>query len=302
MIDVKKDTGKFWKSRKFWASFLIVASVLLEICCAIFLKDADVSFLENLCYATQIVSSIFVVGGVVIAVWQYYLTSQSAKTTLQVTQVQRAIDLSEYYKDNILKYTPAIYYIFDTTGITEILDVIMTKDIKDFDVHELNKMFTPMQIERLKTIQNSDIFFKAIMEANDIYHLDFKFHMQTIEQEECGAKIQRVVINKNAIVVAYISNLVNRVLNNLEYFALHFRHQTADESVVYQSLHQSFLGLIPYLYYYIAKQNNDSTSKLYTNVIWLYLKWKNKKENQDADRSEKSFSVQLHGTIIQKID
>ena len=251
-------------------------------------------------YFSQFISSIFVISGVVIATWQYYLSCQNTKTDLEIIQVQRAIDLSEYYKDNILKYFPAIHYVFSAVGITEIFESIRIDEMIDFDSHELNKLFTPVQIKKLQDIQYTDEFLDAVLEANDIYQLHLQFLSYESEFEEDGYKSKIMNININSLVVAFMSNLLTVILNNLEFFALHFRHETADESVVYQSLHQSYLKTIPYLYYYIAKQNTDSSNKLYTNVIWLFGKWRDKKEHQDCDRSKKSQSILSPGTIIKK--
>lgn len=58
---------------------------------------------ENIYYFSQIVSAIFVISGVVIAGWQYYLTSRAELSKLQLDKVQKSIDLARFYKDNILK-------------------------------------------------------------------------------------------------------------------------------------------------------------------------------------------------------
>jgi hypothetical protein len=80
--------------------------------------------------------------------------------------------------------------------------------------------------------------------------------------------------------------VLNEILNNLEFFAMHFTHGTADDSVVYQSLHQSYIETIRLLYYDIAANNIPGESKLYTNTIELYNKWveeaKRQKENETA--------------------
>lgn len=292
---------KFIKSRKLSTILLIVLSILLELLGALLYfhwGKKDCTFMEILYYFSQFISSIFVISGVIIAVWQYYLSSKNTKTNLEIMQVQRAIDLSEYYKDNILNYFPAIRYIFSQVGITDIFENISIDKMIDFDSHELEKLLTPAQIQNLQNIQYSNEFLKAVLEANDIYGLNLHFRSLEVEFEKEGRKGKIMRIDKTSLSATFMSNLLNAVLNNLEFFALHFRHNTADESVVYQSLHQSYLRMIPYLYYYIAKQNTDSSNKLYTNVVWLFREWKFKKEIQESERSIKSLSVQSHGTII----
>lgn len=291
----------FFKSKKVQAILLILAAIFTEFISAVIYRNINntIPFPEILYYSSQIVTSIFVISGVVIAVWQYYLSSKSSKTDLEIVQVQRAIDLSEYYKDNILRYYPAIYYIFSHTGITDILDTIKPEQMKEFDSQELNHIFTPAQINRLKELQKTDEFVKSVIEANDIYNLHLKIHGSKREIEREGSIEITIAIDKFSVAIAFTSNLINDVLNNMEFFALHFKHHTADESVIYQSLHQSYFEIILYMYYYIAKNNTDPTNKFYTNVIWLFNKWRETKNKQNSERCEKSRSIPYNGTIIE---
>ncbi len=293
---------KFLTSKKTIAVVIIGIALIVELVAAIYYhrQNATMFFPEILYYTTQIVSSLFVTSGVVIAVWQYYLSSKSTKTNLEIIQAQRAIDLAEYYKDNILRYFPAIQYIFDKTGASKLLDAIYTKELNDFDSHELKSLLSPQTITQLKELQETDGFMQTIIEANDIYNLHFKIRAKEITVEKDGSKEVALHINKSSVIMSFMGDLVARTLNNMEFFALHFKHETADESVVYQSLHQSYLEMMPYLYYYIANQNTDSSNKYYTNTIWLYQHWKKKKCEQDADRSVKSNSVISHGTVVGK--
>lgn len=294
---------KYTKGRVLVTIILIVLSIILEVAGSLiylFSTNDNNNFVEILYYSSQIMSSIFVTSGVVIAVWQYYLSCKSTKTNLEIIQVQRAIDLAEYYKDNILKYFPAIDYVFSKVGIKGIFQKIRADEMKDFDSSELNKLLAPAEIHKLQDIQFTDSFLKAVIEANDIYGLDLHFLSFETEFQKGDKKGKVMSIDKNSLVTAFMSNLLNAVLNNLEFFALHFRHETADESVVYQSLHQSYLEFIPYLYYFIANQNTDSSNKLFTNVVWLFEKWKKRKNIQDSDRSQKAHSVERHGTVVGK--
>lgn len=298
-------THNFLKSRKFLTGLIIFFAIFFELISALIfynLKgDGINNYIETLYYTTQIISSIFVISGVVIAVWQYYLTSKSTKTEIEIQQVQRAIDLSEYYKDNILKYYPAIDYIFDKTGILKILNTLKLEELNDFDCYELRDRFNDDQIKELRTIQDSDLFLQAIIEANFIYNLHLELWTRRTETETSEGLTSVISINRQSATVAFLSNLVTNVLNNMEFFALHFHHKTADESVVYQSLHQSYFKLIRLMYYYIAKGNENPSDKYYTNTIKLFIDWRSEKTQQKENRSEKSGTIPRKGTIIQKI-
>lgn len=295
---------KFLKSRKFKATSLIFFAIFLEIvsACIIYSDKGNnkTPYIEILYYTSQIVSSIFVVSGVVIAVWQYYLTSKSTKTDIEIQQVQRAIDLSEYYKDNILRYSPAIEYIFNETGILKIMNTLRLEQLNDFDKSELNHLFTPEQINNLKEIQDSTDFIQAIVEANAIYNLHMEIQIEKTDLVRETRTMHFISVNKSSAIVAFLSNLIDNVLNNMEFFALHFSHKTADESVVYQSLHQSYFKLIRLMYYYIASCNEDTSDKFYTNTIKLFVDWRNEKDHQKENRSQTLKDIPRKGTIIEK--
>ncbi len=294
---------KFFKSRKPVATLIIIFSIICEVAFSIIyhfvFRTDNIHYIETLYYSSQIISSIFVVSGVVIAVWQYYLSARSNRTNLEIIQVQRAIDLSEYYKDNILQYAPAIEYIFRETGILDILNNLKLEQLNDFDKFELNELFTKKQVKQLKSIQDSDQFIQTVIKANAIYNLDLEYQIKKRKSDKDSNASLAVSIEQKTIIVTFMSNIITTVLNNMEYFALHFSHKTADESVVYQSLHQSYFRLISYLYYYIAKQNDNPSDKYYTNTIELFIKWRDEKHQQKEIRSENSKSIPRNGTVIE---
>lgn len=298
----KKAKTKFniLKSKIFWAVVIAIMYILIcVICISVYYNhvDSTISFAELIYYVTQSVSCVFIVSGGIVAAWQYILAAKASRTNIEIVQVQRAIDLSEYYKDNILEYFPAIRYIYNKAGITKIIGTVHPNMMNDFDTVEYKQLFTSEQITELQRIQNSDEFYQAVLEADAIYNLGLNF----IEVENKDNDNENVrYVNKPSIVRVFMLDLINRVLNNMEFLALHFRHNAADDSVVYQSLHQSYLEMIPYLYPYIAQTNSESTGKLYTNVIWLYKKWQKEKFDQTANRSIKTQELQKHGTIIEK--
>lgn len=277
--------------RKVIATVIIAVSLLITLTISIIYKQKinnSLPFFEILYYSSQIVSSAFVISGVVIAVWQYYLSTKTAKIEFEIQQVQRAIDLSEYYKDYILDYYPALKYIFDATQITPIIETARKENMKNFDDDELKSIFSTQQISDLQRIQESDAFFDAAKKATVIYNLKNNESLLTDDS----------IQSDSAAMVAYISNLTDSLLNNMEYFALHFIHQTADESVVYQSLHQTYLEIVQFLYYNIANRNTSPTHKYYTNVIQLYKIWQEKADQQNKALASHSNSIPFTGTVV----
>ena len=169
----------------------------------------------------------------------------------------------------------------------------------NFDFQELNEIFSKQDIASLRKIPTEDKFTEIVICANSIYDLGLNICGTSEQVVKNGTKETKVTIDKSSVASAFMSNLILKVLNNMEFFALHFNHGTADESVVYQSLHSSYMEIVFYMYYYIARDNNNSTDKLYTNVIWLYDKWKEKKKGQKERRSNQAKQIESHGTRIQ---
>lgn len=290
---------KIFTFRRVITFVLIVIAILFSVVSAfVFCRDNPI--LERLCWTFQIISSIFVIAGVVIAVWQYYLSSQDSRINLEIVQVQRAIDLSEYYKDNILAYFPAIRYIYENSGITDYINRVKQEQMVNFDFQELNSVFSEKDIEKLKEIQSSDKFIKAVLDANVIYDLGLNIVASQEGINKNEANKGEMMIRRDSVATAFTSNLILKVLNNMEFFALHFNHGTADESVVYQSLHSSYIEIVNNTYYYIAKYNKKTTDKLYTNVIWLYKIWTKKNKAQEEIRVDQATKIESHGTRIPK--
>jgi len=73
--------------------------------------------------------------------------------------------------------------------------------------------------------------------------------------------------------------LISSVLNKLEWFSMAFTNRLADEDVVYQSLHQSFIEIVGMLYYRIAYDNKDAHDKFYVNISELFRSWQKRQAN-----------------------
>ena len=231
----------------------------------------------------QIICAFGLLISAIIAVWQYWLNRQTEKERYIFEKKAQAIKLSEYYKDNILKDYVAIKYVLEKSGLLQILEKIDKQKMQNFDCAELNTLLSVSDQKTLDEIKNSKKFVKTLIEANEAYDLGF---------DNCGLKINldddtNNNIESNPIYIRitrqFMSGKVQRTLNNMEFFAMHFdkNHEIADENVVFPSLHQTYLEMIQMLYWVIAKQNDKPHAKFYTNVIRLYQLWYNKRKDID---------------------
>lgn len=283
--------------RKLVTTCIIVISILLMISSSLlffkFQKEQNV-YVELLYYITQIISSIFVISGVVIAIWQYYLSCMDSNRNIDVICVQKAIDLSEYYKDNILAYIAAMEYIFDNSGISEIFSKIDKSNIEHFDQKELFIYIKDEDRDKLKKIQNTVKFSEVIANANAIYNLGLNDELIKLCRKHDSTKFEQKQIS------TFLGKLITKILNNMEYFSMHFTHNVADETVVYKSLHQTYIKLVKMLYYHIAIKNPlSTTTKYFTNIIELYKIWNDRAIN-DEEKFAKDIRVLTNkGTVVE---
>lgn len=283
--------------RKLVTTCIIVISILLMISSSLlffkFQKEQNV-YVELLYYITQIISSIFVISGVVIAIWQYYLSCMDSNRNIDVICVQKAIDLSEYYKDNILAYIAAMEYIFDNSGISEIFSKIDKSNIEHFDQKELFIYIKDEDRDKLKKIQNTVKFSEVIANANAIYNLGLNDELIKLCRKHDCTKFEQKQIS------TFLGKLITNILNNMEYFSMHFTHNVADETVVYKSLHQTYIKLVKMLYYHIAIKNPlSTTTKYFTNIIELYKIWNDRAIN-DEEKFAKDIRVLTNkGTVVE---
>lgn len=98
-----------------------------------------------------------------------------------------------------------------------------------------------------------------------------------------------------------MSRVVNDLLNEMEYFSMNFTHKVADESVVYQSLHQTYMQAVEFLYYNISKNNRPDGRQFYTNVVELYKIWY-KKDKKMRDNVANGGRKINKGNFVEDID
>lgn len=268
-------------------TILLLTIIIFTIFCLGFYKNGVRSFqglflnhiaLEKMYYLSQIFVSIFVMIGGLIAVWQYSLVSKSERVKMDVDTIQRAVDLSRFYKDAVLPKISAVRFILEESGLMEILSKIDRSKVYHFDYPELTALFPKTLIQEYDKLKNGEKFTQACIQAQAIYGNIINFQIlplinrADIIPPEDGGK------SSNYYAVKYMGKLIAELLNDLEYFAMHFYRHTANDTVVYQSLHQTYLDIVYMLYYPVAKYNKNTPSKYYTNVIWLYQNWNARKE------------------------
>lgn len=265
--------------------------------------------MEKVYYVVAIICSIATTIGVCISLWQYIFIRKQSKSQhereldlrekelyeVQKDRIQKAIDLSGYYKDNIIDKSPLIMQVYKHTGIMDIIDKIPREKMCNFDYQEMTQVISENDIEKIKNISETEQFKEAMMSwylvsdfGASLPQLSILPNMKEFSEyeKEISGIYEEQLRHKYKI-------MVQEILNNLEYFALHFTHETADNSVVYQSLHKNYIKLVEIFYYDICKNNKLGETRLFTNVINLYHTWKEEHEEQ----KEKELSAMRNNVV-----
>ncbi len=269
------------KKWRYWVigivSFLMLAGVVCLFCVnrADGLQDALTNPLKlaNVYYVTQIVTGMAVIIGGVIGVWQYTLTARAERVKLNVDQIQKAIDLAEYYKDNILRNFSIISYVYEGSGLLKVIEKMPKDKLEHFDEQELRDILGQEAMDRIREITASKEFIETVVSADVIYGLNLDWEKRVRLTFDDTKRTVETSLEVRSVAQKFMGTIVQDTLNDMEFFAMHFTHRTADESVVYQSLHQTFLEIVYALYYDISSINRAGCSKYYTNIIELYEVW-----------------------------
>lgn len=294
----KNRNEKFARVKRFILNHRIVFTAVLLVIGVVAIFLLSISYgnrkdlLQDIYSASQIVSAFFVMSGVVIAGWQYFLTSRAEMSRFQLEKVQKSVELSGFYKDNVLNKYSAVKYVYKKVGVIDILQKIKRDDMKEFTYNEMRRLLSEKDIESLKEIEDSAEFLEAILEANTIYNLELHIIKKKIEDGE-GKKY---LIDKRPILYGFFSDLLSDIMNNLEYFSMYFVHKAAYDSVVFSSLHQTYLEIVQMLYYHISVMNDMKEGTYYTNTIELYGKWYNESINSRPSQTSSK------GTVVEDIN
>lgn len=204
-------------------------------------SETGMTWIERLYYSVQIVVAIYVVVGAVVGIWQYCVSTRSEIIKNETDKVKQAVDLAGYYKDHIINAFLPIRYVYKQIGALDIFNSINT--MVEFDSEELKQNLNEKQISDLKRSIEDSKLVTIVKEAGFIYNLNFI--ESSLKWQENFGSIKPISEDlKLKTVQNFLINQITTLLNNMEYFSMYFTYNIADESVVFQSLHQTFFEMV----------------------------------------------------------
>lgn len=265
----------------------------------------------------------------------YELSHKDYRIRNEKEEINKAIDLAKFYSELIGGHMRYLDFIFSESGLTKHIENLNIDLMIEFDVDEIKTFLKPKEIEEVKRMLY-DIDLGVLIRGNNLIedvgvkeyingittmNIHKKIMGKTMEEaaatlaevqednkdESMNTKSKRKAFDSLIRYNYYVSlyngkflEIITDTLNKLEYFAMSFNTKIADEDVVYQSLHQSFLKMINMMYFYIAFQNVDGKDKYYTNIIELYNKWRDRYIEASRIEIESKRAVQTKKNPINK--
>lgn len=194
-----------------------------------------------------------------------------------------ACSLGKFYANTIIPEMEFIANVLVNSGYAERIKQACPYDkLSAFDMKEAAAIIAGGEetlkqlLSDLHTIDSEIIYDARIHAAINIEERNSiaKEYIVGKEDEETGEVNYTIVYPK--LLQWELRKAIANLLNNLEWFAMNFQYNLADEEVLYQSLHETFLSCIWSLYVYISSNNRPGADKYFTNVIWLFNLWKNR--------------------------
>ena len=202
-----------------------------------------------------------------------------------------ACNLAAHYAKVILDKNAFITNVFVQTGIDQyIKSNIRMNDVQNFDRSEMERLLAAKNIS-LKEFMDKVYDIDPIV----VFNCKIARTCATIERELIMADYiavdkesgERKLRNEKFLLNDFYQE-IGELLNQLEWFGMNFQYEIADEALLYQSLHKTYLSMVWMLYPFISYQNTSNEDKLFTNVVWLFDVWRKRlKKITDKAKSKR---------------
>lgn len=227
---------------------------------------------------SQIIIAALAMISAIIAFVSYYSEKKRKR-------IDKAIQLAQFYQKKIVNASTKIIIELSDSKFDNISAVAFGKIRNaDFTLSEAEKLLKDNaktnleEYEKMFQLVEPAKVFSAGITVN-CWNVSIKYlHDSYVEAVNSKDKEQITQTTKSCAVM--VEHDIVELLNTLEWFSMYFVNHIADEDTAYQSIHQTYLGIVRQLYFFISRNNNDAYNKYYTNIIELYNKWQTKSDNR----------------------
>lgn len=222
--------------------------------------------------AFQIITNFFVIISVIFVGYQAWMYRRDYNERIRSSSVEKAANLSKFYADNIIFPYSQLFTYYQKIGVLDIINRIKLSDMSEFSNDELRKILSSGELaeydQKFKNVDPSVIIITKFMHKS----IDFTTYIELSSQcKDCNPEDSKIF---NHHLINEFETEAVQLLNNLEYFAMNFNDDIANEETVYQSLHQTYLQVVKMSYIRIARLNKSKSDEYYTHIIELFTRWK----------------------------
>lgn len=224
------------------------------------------------------VLNFFMVIGTALLFYGVIISKKSFEKNMDLARISKAVELTNYYKDNILCYIFPIKDLFIQTKIIDVLNRHNNVNKEKFTRDELDTIYSTEDINEIKKIIDSVTFAQVAVNVNASYNLELNLSIEKRMNE--NTKKEEVLYDPGYVSSVFLYNVVCKVLNNMEYFSAYFIQGIAEESCIFESIHQTYIELVELLYYQISYNNTVDVIPYYQKTVALYNIWKKRKKEK----------------------
>ena len=271
--------------------------------------DSIIGFLVDNSLLINSIASLFVIASAVFVGFQSKVFFNDYNKKHKKEEFENSFKLTQYYINNIIPQMSVILAVFKSIGVESILkNRLKNQVLSDFDKEEFQLIFEKTTIQDL-----CDMIKKTKLEVLlPVLNIDRSKLPGCLECDYHEyLKCNNVVKNKKQdeersesyrkLLVSRFFALFTDTKNEIEYFSMYFNSNLAEEEVIFDSLHQTFIDFVRMLYPFIAMHNTKSVHgrKYFSNTIELYKRW-SLKEKEIATKAKSAISAIEQGDLKHK--
>lgn len=271
--------------------------------------DSIIRFLVDNSLLINSIASLFVIASAVFVGFQSKVFFNDYNKKHKKEEFENSFKLTQYYINNIIPQMSVILAVFKSIGVENILkNRLKNQVLSDFDNEEFQLIFEKTTIQDL-----CDMIKKTKLEVLlpvlniDRSKLPGCLECDYHEYLKCNSEVKNKKQNEERsesyrkLLVSRFFAMLTDTKNEIEYFSMYFNSNLAEEEVIFDSLHQTFIDFVRMLYPFIAMHNTKSVHgrKYFSNTIELYKRW-SLKEKEIATKAKTAISAIEQGDLKHK--
>lgn len=264
-------------------------------------------------------------------IWAFYEYDKSRISTQQ----EKASEIARIFSDSLLVKCNIVIAVYENSELSQMLKQFNTLNspFEHFTTDELREITNnddfPSLYKEFRDSIDFDYLYFRVLEKKITTKSDYSAKYNLIDKDKDKNKnknknkdkdkdknkdkkehqystkeAQDLFILNNSSFPFHFFNLVDEVLNTLEYVCMNISSHAAGSIFIYQSIHQIFFDTVNILAFEISTRNDGKYSdKFYTNIIHVYNEWqKSYKKSRKNEATKKDQNKKMLNPKIKTVE